>query len=462
MKKVLSFPSAATPQLPAKVKLPKSLQQRIADTGAASVTQAAGGMSQLRMPLAISGLAGKHFNKVAHAITKSKLSAVLPFRAGAAPSTRANPAGIKPGGNFAAALSYGDVTFAGIGTTTAVCHGVALAFGHPFTFGGKVGLSAHTANALYIQPDSLFGPFKVANLGGVAGTVDQDRLAAIRASLGAGPVPIKVTSTVSAPGTGLTRNGTTFVNQDADLPFIAAIHLLSNFDRTFQKIGEGTSLVTWTVTGKTSAGQSFTLTRTNRFASQYDVSFESIFEMLRFLSEIQGQSFVDVHFSKVTIKASENEVFRQYQIDKVLRKTGKNTYVPVNSRTALRVRAGSRVKLRVHLVPYRNRGVARNFDFTYRIPANRAGSSGFLRVIGGGRSGFFGFFCGECGGNGAKSFSDVLKSLSSQPRNDQLTATMIIGPARGKPGSRPAVTNLVRTANQVVTGFRFIRVIVTR
>src|SRR5262249_48376500 len=160
--------------------------------------------------------------------------------------------------------------------------------------------------------------FKVANLGGVAGTVDQDRLAAIRAKLGAGPAPIRVTSTVSASGTGLKRIGTTFVNQDADLPFIAAIHLLANFDRTFQKSGEGTSLVTWTVTGKTSDGKSFTFTRTNRFASDFDVSFESIFEMLRFLSQMQGQSLVDVHFSKVTITASAQELFREYRIDQVL------------------------------------------------------------------------------------------------------------------------------------------------
>jgi hypothetical protein len=71
------------------------------------------------------------------------------------------------------------------------------------------------------------------------------------------------------------------------------------------------------------------------------VSFESIFEMLDFLSVIQGQPFVEVHFSKVTITASESELFRQYQIDKVFRKTGTNTYVPVNGRTPIRVRAGS-------------------------------------------------------------------------------------------------------------------------
>src|SRR5258706_1113134 len=464
MLKVLHFTSTGTPNMPARVNLSKSLQPRSADTGAASAAQAARGMSQLRVPLAISGLAGAHFNRVAQAITKRQRLTALPFHAGAATSAPASTSKIKPGGNFAAALSYGDVTIAGIGTTTARCHGVALAFGHPLTFGGKVALSIHPANALYVQPDSLFGPFKVANLGGVAGIVDQDRLAAIAGRLGAGPVRIPVTSTISAAGTGLTRTGTTFVNQDADLPFIASVPLLANFDRTFQKIGEGTSLVTSTVTGKTSAGQSFTLTRSNRFASQFDVTFESIFEMLRFLSQIQGQPFVDVHFSKVTIKASADAIFRQYHIDKVFRKTGPNTFVVVNSRHPVRVKAGGSVTLRVRVAPFRDRGPVRNFNFTYRIPKNRAGSSGAFIVRGGGRSGFFGLSClvGECGGSGGKSFSQILKALGSQPRNDQLIATMFIGPARGTPGSKPAVTKQVRTATQVVTGASFIPVKVTR
>jgi SpoIVB peptidase S55 len=467
MLKVLGFPSAANLQLPARVRLPKSLQERIAGTGAASAAQAAGGMSQLRVPVAISGLAGAHFDRVAQAISRSRRLDALPFRAGAAPSAPASPAQITPGGNFAAALSYGDVTMAGVGTTTAVCAGVALAFGHPFTFGGKVALSVHTADALYVQPDSLFGPFKVANLGGVAGTLDQDRLAAIRARLGAGPVPIPVTSTVSAAGTGLTRTGTTRVNMDVDLPSLAALHLLANLDRTLQKIGAGTSLVTWTVTGKTGAGASFTLTRANRFASQSDVSVGSIFEMLSFLSLIQGQPFAGVHFSKVAITASADELFRQYRIDKVLRKTGTNTYVAVNSGTPIRVRAGRSVQLRVRLAPFKNRGPLRNFDFTYRIPADRAGSTGTFAVAGGASAFSENTFClfnpGACGGeSGAKNFSQILQALGHQPRNDQLIATMTIGPARGKPGSKPTVTKQVRTTTQIVTGTNSIPVIITR
>jgi SpoIVB peptidase S55 len=464
MLQLLGVPSAAA-KPPARVRLSTALQDRIVRTGAASAAEAAAGMRQLRLPLGISGLAGEHFDKVAQAAAKSKKLAAVPFRASADPSAPASPADITPGGNFAAALSYGDISFAGVGTTTAVCDGVALAFGHPFTFGGKVAYSAHTADALYVQPDSLFGPFKVANPGGVVGTLDQDRLAAIRASLGAGPTPIPVTSTVSGAGTGLTRTGTTQVNQDVDLPSIAAVHLLANLDRTVQKIGEGTSLVSWTVTGRTGGGKPFTLSRTNRFASQFDVSFDSIFEMLDFLSIIQGQPFVEAHFSTTTITASADEVFRRYRIDKVLRKTGANTYTEVSSRRPIRVRAGGTVQIRVRLTPYKNRGPVQNVDFSYRIPSDRAGSGGALEVLGGASAFSEDIFClfdpDACEGVGrVQNLSQILRRLDRQPRNDQLIATMTIDPAP-RPGSRPAVIKQVRTASQIVRGQRTIPVIVT-
>lgn len=463
MRKLLSLPSAAQRNPRARVQLTGALKSRVLRTGAASAAQVQAGMRQLPVPLGISGLAGAHYDKVAQAAAKSKRVTAVPFRASAAPATAASPSEIIPGGNFAAALSYGDVTFAGVGTTTAVCDNLALAFGHPFTFGGRVAFSAHTADALYVQPDDLFGPFKVANLGGIAGTVDQDRLAAIRARLGAGPAPIPVTSTVSGAGTGLTRTGTTQVNMDVDLPSVAAIHLLSNLDRTFQKVGEGTSAVRWTVTGRTGSGRAFTLTRANRFASQFDISFESIFELLDFLSVVQSQPFQEVHFSRVTITASADELYRRYRIEKVFQKTG-SRFVEVSSRRPVRVRSGASVLIRVRLGTYKQRGAPLNLDVAFRVPRGRAGSGGTLQLLGGASAFSEDIFClfdpDACGEEGGvKSFGQVLQVLGRQPQNNQLLATMTIDPGPGSP--RPSVSRKVRTASQVVTGQRSIPVVVT-
>jgi hypothetical protein len=130
--------------------------------------------------LGVSGINPAHMDEVADRL-QSAAPGTRVFAAGAAAiGAVAPPAEIFPGSNFAAAISSGDVTAAGIGTTTAVCEGTALAFGHPFLFTGTSSMGVHTANAVYVQPDLFGGPFKVANPGGVAGILDQDRLAGIR------------------------------------------------------------------------------------------------------------------------------------------------------------------------------------------------------------------------------------------------------------------------------------------
>lgn len=127
----------------------------------------------------------------------------IPYSASAA-AAPGDPADIVPGGNFAAALSYGDISAAGVGTTTARCDDRAIAFGHPMVFDGPTALSAHNATALTIQDDPTFVPFKLANIGGIVGTLDQDRLAGIRALIGAGPTPIDIRSTVTEAGPAVT------------------------------------------------------------------------------------------------------------------------------------------------------------------------------------------------------------------------------------------------------------------
>ena len=54
-----------------------------------------------------------------------------------------------------------------------------VAFGHPMNFDGPTSLSVHNADAIVIQ-DDLIAPFKLANIGGLVGTLDQDRMTGIR------------------------------------------------------------------------------------------------------------------------------------------------------------------------------------------------------------------------------------------------------------------------------------------
>ncbi|MQA83785.1 MAG: hypothetical protein GEV03_03885 [Streptosporangiales bacterium] len=59
-------------------------------------------------------------------------------------------------------------------------------------------MSAHTAEAITVVDDPAGTPFKLANIGGVAGTLDQDRLTAVRARLDESPTATPITSHVSS------------------------------------------------------------------------------------------------------------------------------------------------------------------------------------------------------------------------------------------------------------------------
>ena len=112
------------------------------------------------MPLSVSGVDERGFKRLNgarqaprrshHAVPGASANAVDP----------ADPAEIVPGGNFAAALSYGDVTIGGVGTTSYVCDDRAIAFGHPLFAFGATSASASVANALTIVGDATWRPLQ--------------------------------------------------------------------------------------------------------------------------------------------------------------------------------------------------------------------------------------------------------------------------------------------------------------
>ena len=208
-----------------------------------------------------------------------------------------------PGGNFAAALSYGDVTYAGIGTTSYVCDGKVLAFGHPFFYfpAGTTSLGANLADAITIISDPIFGGYKLANVTGGVGTVDQDRFAGIRALLGDSPASIPITSSISELG-GDSRDGMTEVLDSEYVPYLSFSHLLSNIDFTRDEIGPGSATGTWTITGTTEDGTPWSLTRSNVFANDYDINYFGISEVEQELYTLFYNRFEDVEFTGLDLR----------------------------------------------------------------------------------------------------------------------------------------------------------------
>jgi hypothetical protein len=447
-----------TPSLaPGGVRAPASLQKKMVATGAVGAREATSQFEQLPIPLAVSGLSQGRLQAFTDRLPGHQR--FIPFRAGLAGPMGApgDPAEIQPGSNFAAAISYGDVTAAGVGTTTARCTDSVVAFGHPFNQDGPTSLSVHNATAIKIQNDPAFAPFKIANIGGLVGTLDQDRMSGIRALLGAAPTPVVVTSHITDDG-GPAQPGETDVNRTSDAPTVAAFHLLGDVDSVIDRIGPGSMNLSWKVTG-TAAGKAFTLTRSNMFADPFDISFSSPDEMFGMLQTIVDNPFSAVKFNTVDMTANVVSQFKQFEVTGLQRfQSGK--WVPVSDTDTITLTPGQALRVRVLLQNFRNSTPVAPVEFSFPVPADATGD-GSLDISGGLGSGDSegGSFDGST--TEPKSLDELLTLLKTTPKNNDLTgAVTLFGSGSGggdvpPPGSFFADATpkpITKSLSQVVAG----------
>jgi hypothetical protein len=414
MAKVLAYPTAAgaqTASAPERVTITDSMQRTIARSTSLTAAEVDDSFVQLKMPLSVSGTGARGMRSLARRLNHRDFS-VRAFAGSAVSATAVGDLStIVPGGNFAAALSYGDVTVAGVGTTTIVCNGAAMAFGHPLEFSGPASVGANTADAITIWEDPVFSPFKVATIGGTVGIVDQDRFAGIRARLGGGLLrTIPVTSTTTSEDTGRTRVGRTEAVVPDLLSEIAPFHAYANVVSAMDQYSGGSGELTWTVRGTRADGSRWRLTRSNMVSSGSDLPFESIFEALVVMHRLSNQRFEDIEFTRVAFSINVREAIRQLKIANVL--ISKNGG-PFRSARGLAVRPGARLAVRVKLDPFGG-GPVRSRTLRLRIPRRAAGLYR-LNVFGADR------FLGKIS---ADSFGGLLSRIAKQPTNNQLGATL--------------------------------------
>jgi len=101
---------------------------------------------------------------------------------------------LEPGDAVGVSLVQGDLTMAGTGTVTMVEGDRVYAFGHPFYNLGPARFPMTRAHVTTLLP-SLAISSKIAAIGEVIGTIDQDRSTGIYGSLGPGPkmIPVRMT-----------------------------------------------------------------------------------------------------------------------------------------------------------------------------------------------------------------------------------------------------------------------------
>lgn len=427
LKALVTDAAAAASTPAASVAVPGSTARGIAAATGVTAAQAGGGFSALTLPLSLSSRTSGSASELA-----DRLSAKLPgtrLMSGGAvgPAAVAPPSSITAGGNLAAALSTGDVTAAAVGTATLVCAGTVVGFGHPLRFAGRSSYSMHPARAVYVQEDPTLTPYKLANLGGVAGKVDRDRLTGIRGRFGAGPSTTPVRSTLTGPG-GASRTGQTRVADKELTPDLAAFHVLRNADLVLRGIGSGSAATTLTVRGTRAGGEPFTLTRSTRLADQFDVASALAFDVYATLFQLQHQPFERVRLSSVQITGSLDDRFRQLRVTSVAVKQG-GTYVPLSEDRPVTARAGQTLPVRVTLSPYQRVGADRVVDLALPVPARTAGRQGHLSLTAGETFDEEGPFAEP--GSGAGSLDAVLARLAD-PATSRLQATLHVEGARAR------------------------------
>jgi hypothetical protein len=432
---------AATPAAASNVSL--SARERRAIAARAEAAVPAGSLESLTLPMSVSGLTSKRLKRFQAEANESDLPVVA-----YAGSRRAAPAGTaalarpQAGGNFTAALSYGDLTAAAFGTTTAICGDQAVAFGHPFQYIGASTYGANDANSLAIVKDATFGSFKLASVGAQFGTVDQDRLAGIRADLTKAPALTPIKSTIRNTDNGKQRRGTTLAADQTSIAFITAFGLLANYDVVFDEIGDGRASTNWTIAGRRAGNVPFTVSRSNTFASQFDISADAAFDVGDAVNALATNEFEPVTIDRVSLLSSVTTAYQQWTI------TTMDVSVnggPFRSPDLLSVPAGATLKVRVRMRPYRSTTVKTSY-FNLTVPANSSGRVGSLVVTGGVNLASDGYV-----GNG-QSLTSLINRIKSLPRNDEVVARLVLEPANG--GTRPLTRTAKNRHSQTVAGER--------
>lgn len=446
MMELLDYPSGIETAAARKVTVSGGLARRVNERSSGSGDSAT--FTRLRAPLSVSGMSARGFDVLAKAIKKEG-NKYLPGTGtsshAAGPQVELGSVGA--GDNFAAALSYGDVTFAGIGTTTLVCDDKSVAFGHPFSWTGKTQLGANEASAHTIVEDD-FGSYKLADITDPVGIIDQDRLAGIRGLMGVAPDLRPVNTSVTASDLNKTRVGESQSTTDDFLPTLGFYHLFTNIDSTFDEIGEGSSEVSWTVTGTTEDGEPWALTRSNLYSSQYDISITSSSELFGQLITLLENRFTEIDFGSVDVEATVDDEPSGYRISKVLHSTNNRDFT---GGRRVSVRPGGKLFLKVRLVSVTH---GENKTVPLRFQLSRRFRGGFVE-LGGGGGGGFDIFCFEgCSsptGGKIESFEELIESLEDAPKGNELTASLV---------SRRGRLQQQKTAelDGVVDGFRFLSV----
>ena len=425
MLRVFAEGAAPAEQGSAAARLAPGSRARIARAQGVAVSAVAEEMDRLKVPVTVSGNPRPEQLRALHdALTGAGARVIVNRGASATVPLGPPSARLAPGDAIGAALSFGDFTVPAIGTTTYVCGGQAVAFGHSFLFTGPTVIGATRARVLGIVADPTLGPIKRAILTEPVGIVDRDRFSAIRARFGVEIPTIPVTQDTTAPDTGNQRLGarTDVVGPTGTLlgrrlfAEIAFGHSFTNIDQTFDQVSGGSAGISWTISGvRTGSGQPFALARANRWTAPDDISFAATDELFMALDKLASQDFEPIEFTGLAVDdVSVEQTVRRYRIERVLWARNARRFSDMER---LRVRRGDTVRARIELRALDD-GSLRTERMSFRVPGGRR--RGVIQIAGGATLAAEQAEDGEVEPAAPDSLDALLADLVSAPRNDAL------------------------------------------
>ncbi len=236
--------------------------QALVVSGAGEVSQRLGAMLRpISVPLVASGFDVSVLDPLGAAFSASgfvPVSSSANQQQGDAGARR--PRRLGPGDAVGVSLLTGDFELGATGTVTHVDGDRVYAFGHPLYNLGPTEFPMTSANVVAVLP-SLLQSSKLASLGEVIGTLQQDRATAVAGRLGPGPTLIPMTITLNSDR-GPSRNFSFGIVRDFTftplLSYLAVANVLTSYER-----GVGPA--------------SFAIKGTATIESAGDISFEDIF-----------------------------------------------------------------------------------------------------------------------------------------------------------------------------------------
>ncbi len=296
----------------------------------------------IALPLTMGGFDGRAAGSVMHTLADSGFVAA-PGAPGPRPQAAAAAEPLRPGDPVGVALITGDLQFGVTGTVTDVDGTRVYAFGHPLYNLGPANFAMTRAYVHAILP-SLSASMKLASLGEVVGTMQQDRATAIAGVFGERPRTLEMSVSLRRDG-GPVRRFTFAIGMHPLLtPLLAYTALVGIISEHEHEVGSAT----YAVRSRMTVPGHATVLLDDVFAGdQPGAAAASAVAMP--LSALMTNDREPVRVESLSVEIDSSERLRTATVDRIWL-------------DAAEVRRGATVPVKILLTPWRGEPFVRTID----------------------------------------------------------------------------------------------------